>query len=67
MFRLISRVLVRAPLLAVEGLGREVGEVFAEPLAEAALRLANPELAGQLKSRKAARALGNYARRAAFR
>ena len=64
--RLISRVLVRAPLLPIAALGRAAGTIFRQPLPAAALALSNPALLDK-KSGKTARALGNYARRAAFR
>jgi hypothetical protein len=70
-FRILSRVLLRAPLLPVRAVGRGAGALLGHPLGRGALALASPELAAALDRGPpragAARAIERYARRAAFR
>jgi len=67
--RLISRVLLRAPLLPLRALERDTGKaLLAHPLGVAALELASAELVATRRRTGAwPAALGRYARRAAFR
>ena len=64
----IGRFLVRAPLLAAENLFKDPGpRLLNDRLGKMALALASTSLAGQPRGEGAARALGRYGRRAAFR
>jgi lantibiotic biosynthesis protein len=66
---LISRFLVRAPLLPVGDLRRAGSALKKHPLGSAAIQLASPDLAAALERGQAdaAASLSRYARRAAFR
>jgi thiopeptide-type bacteriocin biosynthesis protein len=69
-FHLISRFLLRAPLLPVRGLRNPRAALRRHPLGAMAVELASPELAAALQREPdsaAAAALSRYARRAAFR
>ena len=66
----ISRFLLRAPLLPVRGLRNPSAALRQHPLGMAAVELASPELAAALQRKPGpavAAALSRYARRAAFR
>jgi thiopeptide-type bacteriocin biosynthesis protein len=62
----LGTFLLRAPLLPERALG-DVRALERHPLGPAAIALASESLAGAAHSEKRARALGRYARRAAFR
>jgi thiopeptide-type bacteriocin biosynthesis protein len=66
---LLSRCLVRAPLLPVRDLRRAATALQKHPLGSEAIPLASPELAAALErgQAEAAASLSRYARRAAFR
>jgi thiopeptide-type bacteriocin biosynthesis protein len=69
-FHLISRFLLRAPLLPVRGLHNPRAALRRHPLGMMAVDLASPDLAAALQRESgaaAAAALSRYARRAAFR
>ena len=69
-FHLISRFLLRAPLLPVRGLRNPRAALRRHPLGAMAVELASPQLAAALQREPgsaAAAALSRYARRAAFR
>jgi thiopeptide-type bacteriocin biosynthesis protein len=69
-FHLISRFLLRAPLLPVRGLRNPGTALRRHPLGAMAVELASPDLATALQREPgpaAATALSRYARRAAFR
>jgi thiopeptide-type bacteriocin biosynthesis protein len=69
-FHLISRFLLRAPLLPVRGLRNPGTALRRHPLGAMAVELASPDLATALQREPgpaAAAALSRYARRAAFR
>ena len=69
-FHLISRFLLRAPLLPVRGLRNPRAALRQHPLGAMAVELASPDLAAELRREPgptAAAALSRYARRAAFR
>lgn len=66
---LLSRFLVRAPLLPVRELPRAAAALQRHPLGSAAIQLASPDLAAALERGQtdASASLSRYARRAAFR
>ena len=63
----LPRFLVRAPLLPVGALPRAARALAAHPLGAAAIAVASPTLAAAAAGPSRARAVGRYARRAAFR
>src|SRR5205085_1036523 len=65
----VSRFLLRAPLLPVAAARRPAAALRAHPLGADALALASPDLAAGLRrgTRQAGQALARYGRRAAFR
>lgn len=68
--RLVSRFLLRAPLLPLSALRRPAEALLADPLGAQAVALASPDLAAALQRRPTTQtheALDRYGRRAAFR
>src|SRR5450432_2642451 len=63
----LSRVLLRAPLLPVAALARARRALAAHPLGADAIEIASPALAAGTAGASRDRAIGRYARRAAFR
>jgi thiopeptide-type bacteriocin biosynthesis protein len=64
----IDRFLIRAPLLPAGDVFKDAGaRLLRDRLGTMALAMASPRLAGQTQGERAARALGRYGRRAAFR